>query len=93
MTKYIIGTISGIDTPRTPKTKGNVSMGAYMSGTTFEDIQKQRDEILNATPEDIRKLADIVAAIMAGGNICVIGNENKIEQNKDMFLEVKNLVK
>lgn len=93
MTKYIIGTISGIDTPRTPKTKGNVSMGAYMSGTTYEDIQKQRDEILNATPEDIRKLADIVAAIMAGGNICVIGNENKIEQNKDMFLEVKNLVK
>lgn len=93
MTKYIIGTISGIDTPRTPKTKGNVSMGAYMSGTTLEDIQRQRDEILNATPEDIRKLADIVAAIMSGGNICVIGNENKIEQNKDMFLEVKNLVK
>lgn len=93
MTKYIIGAISGIDTPRTPKTKGNVSMGAYMSGTTFEDIQMQRDEILNATPEDIRKLADIVAVIMAGGNICVIGNENKIEQNKEMFLEVKNLVK
>lgn len=93
MTKYIIGTISGIDTPRTPKTKGNVSMGAYMSGTTFEDVQKQRDEILNATPEDIRRLADIVAAIMSGSNICVIGNENKIEQNKDMFLEVKNLVK
>ncbi|MFV0343643.1 MAG: insulinase family protein [Anaerocolumna sp.] len=93
MTKYIIGTISGIDTPRTPKTKGNVSMGAYMSDTTMEDVQKQRDEILNVTPEDIRKLADLVSAIMAGGNICVIGNENKIEQNKDMFLEVKNLVK
>lgn len=93
MTKYIIGTISGIDTPRTPKTKGNVSMGAYMSDTTMEDVQKQRDEILNVTPEEIRKLADLVSAIMAGGNICVIGNENKIEQNKDMFLEVKNLVK
>lgn len=93
MTKYIIGAISGIDTPRTPKTKGNVSMGAYMTGVTYEDLQKQRDEILNCTPEDIRKLADIVAAILAGGNLCVIGNENKIEQNKDMFQEVKTLVK
>ncbi|MGB8455115.1 MAG: insulinase family protein [Anaerocolumna sp.] len=93
MTKYIIGTISGVDTPRTPRTQGNISMGAYLSGTTQEDIQKQRDEILNVTEEDIRNLADIVKAIMDCNNLCVIGNEKKIEQNKDMFLEVKPLIK
>ncbi len=93
MTKYIIGTISGIDTPRTPSTKGNVSIGAYLSGTTWEDIQKQRNEILNVTVGDIRGLADIVKAIVDAGNICVIGNEKKIEENKDMFLEVKTLIK
>jgi len=93
MTKYIIGTISGIDTPRTPSTKGNVSMGAYLSGTTEEDIQKQRDEILNVTKEDICALADIVKAVIDAGNICVIGNEKKIEENRDMFLEVKTLIK
>ncbi len=93
MTKYIIGTISGVDTPRTPRSQGNISMGAYLSGTTEEDIQKQRDEILNVTQEDIRNLADIVKAIMDCGNLCVIGNEKKIEQNKDMFLEVKTLIR
>lgn len=93
MTKYIIGTISSLDTPRTPRTQGNVSMGAYLSGTTQEDLQKQRDEILNVTQEDIRKLADIVKAILDCNNLCVIGSEKKIEQNKDMFLEVKTLIK
>lgn len=93
MTKYIIGTISGLDTPRTPRSQGNISMGAYLSGTTQEDLQKQRDEILNVTQEDIRKLADIVKAVLDCGNLCVIGNEGKIEQNKDLFLEVKNLIK
>ncbi|WFR56602.1 insulinase family protein [Anaerocolumna sp. AGMB13025] len=93
MTKYIIGTISGTDTPRTPRTQGNVSMGAYLSGTTQEDLQKQRDEILNITVEDIRNLADIVKAILDCNNLCVIGNETKVEQNKDLFLEVKTLIK
>ncbi|QHQ60816.1 insulinase family protein [Anaerocolumna sedimenticola] len=93
MTKYIIGTISGMDTPRTPRTQGNISMGAYLSGTTQEDIQKQRDEVLGVTQEDIRKLADIVKAILDCKNLCVIGNEKKIEQNKDLFFEVKTLIK
>jgi Zn-dependent M16 (insulinase) family peptidase len=68
-------------------------MGAYLSGTAQEDLQKQRDEILNVTQEDIRNLADIVKAILDCNNLCVIGNEKKVEQNNDMFLEVKTLIK
>ncbi len=93
LTKYIIGTISGIDTPRTPSMKGNISMSLYLSGTTWEDKQRERNEILNVTQEDIRGLSGIIKAILDGGNICVIGNENKIEANKDLFLEVKTLIK
>lgn len=91
MTKYIIGTISGIDTPRTPRIKGNTSMAAYLNGMTMEDIQKQRDEIINVTMEDIRELSDIIRAIVDEGNICVIGNEKKIEENRDLFIEIKTL--
>jgi presequence protease len=93
MTKYIIGTISNLDTPRTPRLKGTVSMGAYLSGITLEDLQIQRDEILGVTLEDIRKLSGIIKAITDSGNLCVIGNEKKIEQNKDLFHEVKTLTK
>ena len=92
ITKYVIGTISGIDTPRTPRTKGSASLTAYLTGITQEDLQKQRDEILQVTQEDIRNLAELVKAVLDNGNICVIGNEKKIEENKDLFLEVKQLI-
>lgn len=92
MTKYIIGSISNLDTPRTPRTKGAVSIGAYLSGITQEDLQRQRNEILNVTVEDIRELAGIVKAIMNDQNLCVIGNDKKIEDNKEMFHVVKNLI-
>lgn len=91
MVKYIIGTISNFDTPRTPRAKGTSSFSAYMTGVTEDDLQKQRDEILSVSKEDIRGLADIVKGILDDGHICVIGNESKVEENKDLFIEVKQL--
>ena len=41
--------------------------------------------------EDIRELSDIIRAIVDEGNICVIGNEKKIEENRDLFIEIKTL--
>lgn len=92
MTKYIIGTISGIDTPLTPSGKGTYSLSAYLSEITMEDLQKERKEILSARIEDIQELSGVVKSIIDDGNICVIGNEQKIEENKELFMEVKNLM-
>lgn len=92
MTKYIIGTISDMDVPLNPSAKGERSMAAYLQGITFEDIQRERDEVLSATKEDIRGLKDLIAAVLSDNNICVIGNEEKLTEQKEMFMEVKNLV-
>ena len=91
MTKYIIGTISDVDMPLNPSAKGARSFTAYMNGLTEEDIQKERDEILNATAEDIRKIAEPIQAVLAQDCICVVGSEELVEQNKDLFKEIKNL--
>ncbi len=85
MTKSIIGTISAVDTPLTPKTKGSRSMGAYFSEMKVEDVQKERDEILSTSVEDIRRAADMVDAILADGRICVLGNEEKVKENAELF--------
>jgi hypothetical protein len=92
MTKYIIGTISGKDVPKTPQMKGNVSKAAYFSSVTREMIQKERDQILQATQEDIRALAPIIEAILSDRQICVVGSENAIEKSKDIFMETKSLI-
>ena len=92
ITKNIIGTISTLDTPLTPQTKGSRSLNMLLSGVTYEDLKKERDEIINITQEDIRSLYRLVQAVLDEGNICVIGNESKIEEDRDLFKEVKNLI-
>lgn len=91
MTKYIIGTFSNIDRPMTPSSKGDRSMNLYMNHVSEEMIQKERLEILKAQQEDIRALADVVSAVLAADQLCVIGSEEKIDEQKDMFGEVKIL--
>ena len=91
MTKYVIGTISDVDTPLTPSLKGSRNLSAYLSGVTDEMIQREREEILDVTQEDIRNLADIVQAVLDTGALCVIGNDEQIKADRAMFGEIKNL--
>ena len=92
MTKYIIGTFSALDTPMNPEAKGSRSLSAYLEGITYEQIQKERNEILNAQPEDIRRLADLVEAVLKKDSICVIGNENMIKESAWLFENVEKLI-
>ena len=91
MTKYIIGTISNIDQPMNPVAKGDRSLNLYMNHVSKEMIEKEREQILDATQEDIRKLADIVEAVLKANQLCVIGGEEKIEEQKALFDEIKDL--
>ena len=91
MTKYIIGTISNMDQPMTPAAKGDRSMNLYMRHISEEMIQKEREEVLDACEEDIRALADIVEAVLRNNYFCVIGSEEKIEEQKDLFMEIRSI--
>ena len=91
MTKYIIGAISDMDIPLNPSAKGSRSLGAYMSNITFEDIQKERDEVLNCQEKDIQALAAYMDAMMQQRAICVVGNGQTIADNKELFDTTENL--
>ena len=91
MTKYIIGTFSTVDAPLTPSAKTVRSATAYLTGVTDEMLQREREETLHADQEDIRKLAGIVRAVLKEDALCVIGNEEKLNQEKKLFKELKNL--
>lgn len=92
ITKSILGTISSLDMPLTPQLKGSRSLSMLLSGVTYEDLKKEREAIINLTQEDIRSLSDLVQSVIDEGNICVIGNEGRIDQDKDLFKEVKSLM-
>lgn len=90
--KFIIGTISGKDTPINPAAQGRRSFAAYLSDISYEDICKEREEILSLNVQKVRALAPVIEAVLAQDYICVVGNSDKIEEGKELFGEVKDLL-
>ncbi|MDR1800827.1 MAG: insulinase family protein [Lachnospiraceae bacterium] len=91
MTKYIIGAINEIDQPLTPAMKGERSLNLYLNGITPELLKKEREEILNVTQEDIHKLDKILQSVINKNRICVIGGEEQVEKEAEIFDEVRSL--
>lgn len=91
VTQFIIGAISELDTPMTPATKGLYSMGGYLTGLSMERVQKEREELLATTRETLCGLYKYVQAFMDGEYLCVIGNGEKIKENKELFYKVEQL--
>lgn len=85
MTNYIIGTIGSMDSLIGPSSKGLIGDNMYFSGTTQEDIQKLREEVLSTTADDIRNFADILEIVMKQSLHCTVGGETKVNENKDLF--------
>ena len=66
-------------------------MLTYLSGVMPEMMREERNQILDASQEDIRKLAGLVRAVLDTGSICAIGNKDKVKADEELFKEVKNL--
>lgn len=88
ITKAIIGTISDMDTPTTPRIRGASAISYYLTGVTAEDLQSERDAVLDVTDADIKRTADYVQKIVDQNNICVVGSESEIEACNDMFMNI-----
>ncbi len=92
MLKYIIGTISKLDSPMNPSTEGLVSFYAYLNHRTDEDRQKVRNEILAADQETIRGLAPYLSGMDKEAALAVVGSRSKVEGASDLFGSVINLL-
>ena len=81
----MIGCVGRLDPPMTADRKGSVSMVEYLTGKTYELKQKWRDELLSTRLEDIKSFAGLFREIKESGNVCVLGNEEKIKKSKNRF--------
>ncbi len=90
MLQYIIGAISEMDTPLSAKAKGDRSRVAFLTGITEEMIQRERDQVLDATPADIQAMAEYIRAFLSEECLCVVGSEQKIKSESNLFLQIEN---
>ena len=88
MKRFIIGTISNMDQPLSPSREGNRALNYHLTETTKEEVQATRDEVLSTTSEDIKEMAEFVNKIINNSALCVYGNEEKLQSEKQLF---KNL--
>ena len=93
MTRFLIGTISGMDRPLTASQKGDVAIRRYFEKTVIDDIKNERAAVLSTTEQDIKDFEKIVQDILEQDAYCVYGNEQKIKENKDLFREMVNISK
>lgn len=91
MTQYIIGAVSEMDMPLTPSAKGTYSLTGYMTHYDYEQMQKNRDELLSADADTIRGLSAYIRAFIEDDCLCVVGNEEKIKENAKRFEEIEYL--
>lgn len=93
MTKYVIGTMAAEEIQLTPFMKGERALAYYLTENTKESRIRIRNEIINCTVEDIHALAPLVRSVMEDTYICVMGSEEKIKQNKDLFHRILSMPK
>lgn len=91
LTKYIIGTISRLDPALTPNMKGEIALRNFISHISHDDLQREKDEVLNARLNDLKGLAELIDSAMKENYCCVLGNEGKIKENQGLFNKVVQL--
>lgn len=92
MTKYILGTINRFDQPKSNTELLAEAIFHTYSNWSEEDIQNQRLEILKTTQKEIGGYANLLEKMMNNHHKTSIGNEQALEQNKDLFEVMKPLI-
>ena len=93
MTRYIIGTISGIDRPLTASQKGDQAFSYYFNKRTEKAIQDDRTAIISTRAGDIKSFAKMIQDVLDKNEFCVYGNADKINAEKALFKDLVNIQK
>ena len=93
MTKYVIGTMAPAETQLTPSMKGERAMVMRFTGQTHDDRKKVREQIIDCTQEDIRALAGLMDSVVSDKYFCVLGSEDKLKAESNLFDHLRSLTK
>lgn len=85
LTKYIIGTISPLEQPKSASSKGLTALRRLKTEISADDIKTLKEEILSTQANDLPALAEDFAQITDKFTTVVIGNKAQIDKNEHLF--------
>ena len=92
MSKQIIGSIANIDIPLSPRMLLDTSMHFNYANITPDYRQTLRSQLLNTTVEDVKAEADNFKKALATGIRITTGSNSKIQEEKDLFDKIENIL-
>ena len=91
LTKYIIGTISGLDTPLTNSMRLEQAGVYHLKQVDTAMRQQMSSEIIDLTNADLQKLAPLIRDTLSEKYLCVVGSSQSIEANKNIFTKTQHI--
>ncbi len=88
---YIIGTMTKFTPPMAPSDINSVMLTRRYSNITREDIQRNMNNALSVTKEDLMGYADMMDELMKQSHLSVYGNTDVIGESKAGFTEIRPL--
>ena len=76
---YIISALNELNPLLSPRDKGSLADGRFMTGYTREEAEKIRKQILNATPEDLIRCAEWLEPFAREGAVCVVAHQDALK--------------
>ena len=91
LNKYIIGTISPLEQPKSAVSKGMSALSRLKTDISAEDIVALKEEILATKSAQLSNYAKDIEKVLEDASVVVIGNKAQIEEEKDLFDEIYKL--
>ncbi len=91
ITKFIIGAYGEYDIITTPKTLAALSVADFLLGWTEEQEQQLRADLLATTPEQLRRVADVIDRTLDCNSVCIVGGAEHLAQFEGDFDRVLTL--
>ena len=90
--KLKIGAIGNVILVLHNKDKAETARTYYFKGVTDEIRINEINDVINAKTTDFKKYKKAFIEALANPSITTIGNKNKVEESKDLFKSIRNLV-
>lgn len=91
LTKVIIGTIGDMDVYLLPDAKGFTSLRWYLLGTSDDERQRLRDEVLSTSVEDFHQFGEFIERVDPNSAVVALGADDSI-QNAGVFEKVTKVL-
>ncbi len=91
--QYKIGSIGNSTLVLHNKDKADMARTFYFKGVTQEIRDQEVTNIINVTVEDFKKYKEAFIEALSSGVIATIGSKSKIEDNKELYSNIRNLIK